>query len=120
MKEIGIESSLLQSILAGHKTLEGRLGKPSYLKIRPGDTLSVREDTWQGHKLVSSRKDAAKIRVKQILYFESFAEMLETLGHRNAVPLSNSVEEAVKTYRQFYTVEAEEEFGVVALLFETV
>lgn len=54
MHEIGIESSLVEAIRNGHKTVKGRLGKPRFLKIQPGDTLLIREDIWNDGTLIGS------------------------------------------------------------------
>lgn len=120
MQEIGIESSVLADLLAGYKTIEGRLGKPKYIKFRLGNILTVREDIWKDGKVVKSVPDRAKIQITQLLYFESFDEMLSSLDFRKALPQAHSVREALDTYHQFYSPEDEAEYGVVAITFKLV
>lgn len=120
MQEIGIESSVLKDILSGQKTIEGRLGKPKFLKIRAGDEISLREDIWKNGKVESSIPDVATIRIKQVLYFESFNDMLGSLNYRAFIPSAKNIEEALATYRKFYSPEDEKEYGAVAFLFELV
>ena len=79
MDEIGIASVVLKEILSGKKTIEVRLGKPRFLKLRSGDNLSLREDIWENGIITKSFSRQAVIKIKQILYFESFAEMFDTL-----------------------------------------
>ncbi len=61
MQGIGIESSIFKDIVRGGKTIEERLGKPKYLKIRVGDILSIREDIFEGDTIKKSIPDSARI-----------------------------------------------------------
>lgn len=120
MQEIGIESSLVEAIRDGTKTIEGRLGKPRFLAIQPGDQLTIREDIWAGGVKIGSHDSTLLIEVTQVLYFESFAEMLAAVDHAAAIPEAASPEAALATYRAYYTAEDEAEYGVVALFFEAI
>ncbi|MFI5275570.1 MAG: ASCH domain-containing protein [Candidatus Saccharimonadales bacterium] len=120
MQEIGIESSIFAELLSGQKTLEGRLGKPKYIKLRVGNVLTVREDFWVAGKLVKSAPDRAQIQITQLLYFESFEEMLGAVDYRKALPRTSSVREALNTYHRFYSAGDEAEYGVVAITFKLV
>ncbi|MBC7459163.1 hypothetical protein H7200_00395 [Candidatus Saccharibacteria bacterium] len=118
MEEIGIESTLVESIKKGDKYIEVCLGKSRFLKIQEGDTLSVREDLWLNGGIIDSFPDSLRITITQILYFESFQEMLQTVDHRGVVPAAKSIDDAVKLCKSFYTDEDEREYGVVALYFD--
>ncbi len=120
MQEIGIKDSFVDDILSGAKTIEGRLGKPKFLKIREGDILSIRRDIYQDGKIVKSYNDAARIYVQEVLCFESFEEMFSALDHESTIPSAKNTEDAIEAYRKFYSAEDESEFGVVAILFELV
>lgn len=117
MQEIGIESSLLSEILAGNKTIELRLGKPKFIKLRVGDQLSLREDVWEDKQIAESVPDQAMITITQLLYFEHFQEALSFIDFQAVIPAAKSKEEALAVYRKFYTLEDEDEFGVVAITF---
>lgn len=117
MQEIGIESLLLQDILSGKKTIELRLGKPKYIKLRVGDTLSLREDVWDDGNIIESTPDQAEIVIKQLLYFEHFDEALSSIDFQVAIPAAKSKAEALAVYRKFYSPEDEEEYGVIAITF---
>ncbi len=118
MQEIGIESSLLQTVLNGAKTIEVRIGKPKFLKLRVGDEISLREDVWQEGKVITSMPGMATVVITQLLYFENFEEMLGTIEFQAAVPDAESKEDALAIYRKFYSPEDEEEYGVMAITFK--
>ena len=120
MEEIGIDSTLVEEIRKGNKYIEGVLGTSQFLKLQEGDTVSVRSDLWQNGKIIDSSPYAIGIKITQILYFESFSEMMNAVDHKGAVPSAKTAEEAVKVYGQFYNAEDEKEFGVVALFFEPI
>lgn len=120
MQEIGIESSLVEEIKKGNKSIEGRLGKPRYLKLKEGDLLGVREDLWHDGKIIDSFSDSLIIKITQILYFESFKEMVNAIDFQAAVPSAKTSKEAIKKYKEYYSDKDEEEYGVVAILFELV
>ncbi len=117
MQEIGIESSLLGDILAGKKTIELRLGKPKFIKLRVGDTLSLREDVWADGHCIESTPDQATVVITQLLYFEHFDEALSFIDFQAAIPSAESKAGALAVYRKFYSPEDEEEYGVVAITF---
>ena len=118
MEEIGIESTLVESIKSGEKTLEARLGKPRFLRIKEDDIISIREDFWYQDKILESLPHALHVKITQVLYFESFKELFDTMDFQSAIPSAKTVDEAIAVYRKFYTSEEERELGVVALSFE--
>jgi len=118
MEEIGIESTLVEAIRNGDKTIEAQLGKPHILKIHEDDIISFREDFWYEGKILESLSHAVRIKVTQVLYFETFKEMLEAVDFQAAVPTATTVDEALKTYTALYSPEDEKEYGVVAFMFE--
>lgn len=120
MREIGIESSVLKDILDEKKTIEGRLGKDKFLKLKVGDLLFLREDIWQDGIIRESLPEQGTVRINQIFYFTSFKEMLESLDFEAIIPSAKTIEEALSVYRKFYTSKDEEEYGVLAFSFELV
>lgn len=108
---------MLQQILSGQKTIEGRLGRGKFLKFRAGDTVSIREDIWHNGRIIESIPGRATILIKQVLYFESFEEMLSSIDAEAVTPGVTTIEEAIVRYRQFYSIADEQEHGVVAIFF---
>jgi ASC-1-like (ASCH) protein len=117
MKQIGIRSDSLGLILAGRKTIEGRLGTEKFLNFRVGDEISIREDIVENGHVISSRDDAAKIVITKIDRFATFRDMLEKLGFENFRPADKNLEAALETYRQLYSLEDEARYGTLALTF---
>ncbi len=118
MHEIGIESSLVEAIRSGEKTIEGRLGTPKLLDIKEGDTLSVREDIWREGEIIGSHEEHVALKVTQVLYFENFTEMFQAVNYEAVIPAAKNAEEARAVYDTFYNDKDELEYGVVALFFE--
>ncbi|MDB5180207.1 MAG: hypothetical protein JWN12_839 [Candidatus Saccharibacteria bacterium] len=118
MSEIGIESTLVEAIKNGDKTIEIRLAKPRFLLIQEDDVLSIREDFYYEGDILESLSHALQVRVTQVLYFESFKEAFDAINYESALPTAKSVDDAIKRYREFYSVEEEREFGVVAFSIE--
>jgi ASC-1-like (ASCH) protein len=120
MHEIGIESSLVEAIRNGEKTIEGCLGKPRFLQIKEGDTIRIREDIWKDGEIIGAHDDSLRVVVTQILFFETFKEMLEAVNFEAAVPTADTIKEAIATYATFYAAQDEAEYGVVALFFKLI
>lgn len=118
--EAGRESSLLEDIVAGRKTVEGRLAKGKFLNFKPGDLVKLRKDVYENGELVASYEDQARSRITKVEKYPSFREMLETVGYEKAIPRAASLEEALRDYRKFYSEDDEAEFGVLAIHFELV
>lgn len=120
MSEIGIESTLVEAIKNGDKTIEIRLAKPRFLLIQEDDILSIREDFYYEGDILESLSHALEVKVTQVLYFESLKEVFDAINYESALPTATSVEDAIKTYRTFYSPEEEREFGVVAFSIEPI
>lgn len=117
MEETGIASDSLAAILAGTKTIEGRLAKPRFVSLRVGDEISIREDLYKNNEIVGTHADAATIIITDTHRFESFRGMLEALGFENFRPDDESIEQALETYRRYYSLSDEKKYGVIALSF---
>lgn len=92
------------------KTIEGRLGKDKFLKIKVGDEICfIRAYTPEIY--VSTYVTAVRA-------YPSFEEMLKAEGLEKVLPGVDSVEEGIKVYRQFYTEEDEKTYGVLAFEFQ--
>jgi len=117
MEEIGIQSDSLAHILAGQKTIEGRLAKPRFLKLRVGDELSIREDVYAHGKIVTSRQNAATIIITKIDRFDSFRDMLGELGFEYFRPSDQTLDRAIESYARYYSPEDERQYGVLGLSF---
>lgn len=120
MQEIGINSSVLGEILAGKKTVETRLAKERFLSFKVGDKISIREDIWQAGEIIRSIPDKAQIEITGIERFDTFRELLQAVGYEKVRPSANSIEDAIKAYEQYYSIDEEKRFGVIAFFIKLI
>ena len=119
MQQLGIQSEILQQIIDGRKTVEGRLGKDKFLTIKPGDTISIREDIYKDGNIAASIEDQARITIDAVEPYDSFEAMLRAVGYEKAIPSARSLEDALAQYRVYYSEADERQYGVIALHFHS-
>lgn len=90
----------------GQKTIEGRLLKGKYAEISAGDHIFVQND---------EETESFEVVVVSTRRYTSFSEMLNGECLSKVLPNAKSVAEGVSIYRQFYSVEKERQYGVVAI-----
>jgi len=117
MIQIGIQSEILKTIIGGQKTVEGRLGKQRFLELKVGDDISLREDVYSEGKIIYSIENRAKIKIDAVTKFDSFEQMLNQLGYTNAIPSAQNINDAVLQYREYYSENDENKYGVIGLSF---
>lgn len=95
----------------GQKTIEGRLRKGKYTKIKPGDYIEV-----------YNPEETAKIdvKVKRVARYSSFRELLTQEPVRMLLPNVKTLDQAINVYRSFYTSQQEKQFGVVSIEVEKI
>jgi ASC-1-like (ASCH) protein len=99
---LNIHEPYLSFILKGQKTIEGRLNKGKFKKLKAGDKLLI----GQNKKLFT---------IKQTKCYCSFRDMIISEGIKNVTPDKDTIEDAVAVYYKFYTKEQEKDFGVLAI-----
>lgn len=99
--EINIQEPYFSHILAGTKTVEGRLNKGKFFELEVGDILKI--------------NDLVEYTVLAKNIYPSFREMIEIEGLENVIPDKNTIEEALDVYYKFYTKEDELTYGVVGI-----
>jgi ASC-1-like (ASCH) protein len=97
---IVIQEPYFSNILSGNKTIEGRLNKGKFKKIKVGDLLRI--NNFSNFRVVGKNN------------YKFFRELLEKEGFKNVIPDKGNIEEAIGVYNKFYSSTQEEEFGVVA------
>lgn len=99
-------------IQKGIKTVEGRLNRGIFSKLKKGDIV-----TWLNKK---SNK-TVKVRIMEIKKYTSFETMIEKEGIEKILPNQGfkTVDEAVKVYRQWYSVK-DERVGVLGIHMQVV
>lgn len=94
----------------GTKIYEGRLNDEKRQLIDVGDII-----TFQKEPELNESFDAI---VKDLIYFDSFEEMVNTLPLEKVGFKTETPEDVVEIYHQFYSVEEEKKYGIVAIKVE--
>lgn len=114
--ESGRESSLLDAIIAGRKTIEGRLDKDKFASYKVGDTVKLRRDfRAEDGVLRDGMPDAARVRIVAIRKYADFMSMVGTEGFQNVIPDAISAKAAADEYNKYYSAEDQAKFGVLAI-----
>jgi ASC-1-like (ASCH) protein len=114
--ESGRESRLLDDIIAGRKTIEGRLNKGKFADYKVGDVVSIRRD-YRDEKgiLQDGEPNAATVTIKAIRHHTSFLDMVSTEGYKKVIPSAENAEEAAAEYDKYYSAEDQAMYGVLAI-----
>lgn len=114
--ESGRESDLLDDIIAGRKTIEGRLAKGKFAKYQVGDIVYLRRDFRDKDGVLHDGEPrAAKVEIVGIRTYPTFLSMVKAEGYRCVIPRARSAEEAASEYDKFYSREDQEKYGVLAI-----
>lgn len=112
----GRESQLLDDIIAGRKTIEGRLNRGKFAEYSVGDIVSLRRDYRNSDGvLVDGEPDAAQVKVIAIRRYDSFLQMVETEGYNSVIPSAGSASEAAEVYNKYYSAVDQRTYGVLAI-----
>lgn len=114
--ESGRESGLLDAIIAGQKTIEGRLNKGKFARYQPGDVVTLRRDYRDTDgTLRDGQPDAARVEIIAIRRYKSFLAMVTAEGYKKVIPLATNAAEAADEYNRYYSVEDQRHYGVLAI-----
>ncbi len=112
----GRESALLDDIIAGRKTIEGRLNKGKFADYRPGDTVSLRRDIRGDDGILrDGQPGPAQVTVVAIRHYPDFLSMVTTEGYKNVIPHAKTAQEAADEYNRYYSAEDQAAYGVLAI-----
>ena len=114
--ESGRETGLLDDILAGRKTIEGRLKKGKFAEYRVGDYVSLRRDFRDKYGVLhDGPAAAAKVQVVAIRRYSSFLRMVEAEGFKKVIPSAASSKEEADEYNKYYSADDQARYGVLAI-----
>src|SRR5690606_8704972 len=100
------ESGLLDDIIAGRKTLEGRLNRGKFAEYTPGDEIGLRRDYRdKSGVLIDGEPNAARVKVVAIRHYVSFLHLVEVAGYKNVIPSARDAQSAAAEYDKYYSVE---------------
>ena len=102
--DLEVQQPYFDAIMSGTKTIEGRLAKERYLKLKEGNLVHITN---------SSDTMSMEKTIKAVRYYASFEAAFEKLDYRKAIPNAKNVNDAISVYEQFYPAAVQEKFGVV-------
>ena len=112
----GRESALLDDIIAGRKTIEGRLKKDKFAKYRVGDIVVFRRDIRDDAGILHDGElDAARVKVMAVREYSDFLTMVTTEGYERVIPSASSAEAAAAEYEKYYSAKDQAIYGVLAI-----
>ena len=112
----GRESVLLDDIIAGRKTIEGRLCKGKFAKYAAGDEVTLRRDKRDEHgDLQDGPSPEVRVRIVATRKYASFIEMIAAEGFRRVIPSAISSTEAAGVYNRYYSASDQQRYGVLAI-----
>lgn len=119
--ESGRESSLLDDIIAGRKTIEGRLDRGKFAEYQPGDRVWLRRDHRdENGDLQNGEPHQALVEVIAVRKYPTSLDMVTAEGYERVMPRAASAEEAAAGYDTYYSKEEQEQFGILAIEFKLV
>ncbi len=114
--ESGRESELLDDIIAGRKTIEGRLNRGKFSDYNLGDIVKLRRDHRDsGGVLHEGEADVVRVRIVAIRQYSSFLDMVSAEGYKRVIPLAKSACEAADIYNRYYSLQDQRDYGVLAI-----
>jgi len=114
--ESGRESALLDEIIAGRKTIEGRLNKGKFARYVPGDIVTLRRDFRDENGILhDGPANAARVRVVAVRNYPSFLAMVEAEGYTKVIPSASSSNQAAAEYNKYYSAADQATYGVLAI-----
>lgn len=112
----GRESELLDDIIAGRKTIEGRLNKGKFAEYRVDDVVRLRRDARDEQGILrDGTPDAARVKIVAIRKYPDFLAMVEAEGYNKVIPSAESAEVAAAEYDRYYSAEDQARYGVLAI-----
>ena len=106
-----LSSPHFEHIFEKKKTVEGRLNKGDFAKMKIDDIIEFTNNEF-GYE----RK--FEIKIKKINYYNNFTTYLENEGLERCLPGVNTLEEGLKIYYKYYTKNEEIEYKIKAFIFE--
>ena len=108
--EMKLKDTYYVKIRDGIKIYEGRLNDEKRQLINVGDIITFKREP--------GLKESFDAIVKDLVYFRSFEDMVNTLPLKKVGFDMETPNEVIDIYHQFYSIEDENKYGVVAIKVE--
>ncbi|HMS93014.1 MAG TPA: ASCH domain-containing protein [Candidatus Saccharibacteria bacterium] len=114
--ESGRESRLLDDIIAGRKTIEGRLNRSKFAEYRPDDIIKLRRDYRDEYGVLQDGEpNAAQVKIVAIRHYPDFLSMAQAEGYERVIPGTANAQAAADEYNRYYSAEDQAKYGVLAI-----
>jgi len=114
--ESGRESNLLDDIIAGRKTIEGRLNKSKFAVYQIGDQIWLRRDYRDKNGILQDGEPhVALVEITDIVNYQSFLEMASAEDFKTIIPYADSPQQTADEYNKYYSNSDQTKFGVLAI-----
>lgn len=119
--ESGRESSLIDAIIAGRKTIEGRLNRDKFAEYKSGDRVWLRRDYRDENGVLRDGEPRqVLVEVTAVRHYKTSLDMVTIEGFQNVIPYVNTPEQAAAEYDKYYSTEDQAKYGVLAIEFKVV
>lgn len=117
--ESGRESGLLDDIITGRKTIEGRLNRGKFAEYKPGDQVWLRRD-WRDENgvLRDGKPRQVLVEVAAVRRYKTSLDMVAAEGFKKVIPYAKTAEEAAAEYDKYYSADEQSKYGVLAVEFK--
>ena len=117
----GRESGLLDSIITGEKTIEGRLNKGKFAEYRIGDQVALRRDYRDADGVLrDGEPDQVRVEIIAIRRYKTFFDMVMSEGCQKVIPNAVTAKVAADEYNKYYSLEDQARYGVLAIEVRTI
>lgn len=107
MHEMKLKDIYFEKIVSGEKIYEIRLNDVKRKLIKIGDLICF--------KKISNEANQILTEVEDLIYFDSFSDMSKILPAKLIGMEGYLEKQIIDTYHEFYSIEDEQNFGVVAI-----
>ena len=108
--KVHLDSDIFEIVKNGEKDIEVRLNDEKRRKLHVGDTLIFFKRPLDDECIIK--------RVKSLEYYNSFEELVKHYEMKRIYLDGCTKENYLKLMERFYTKEEQDEYGVVAIIFE--
>lgn len=117
--ESGRESELLDYIVAGRKTVEGRLKRGKFAEYQPGDQVWLRRDYRDKNGVLHDGEPRqVLVEVTAVRQYATSLDMVTSEGFERVIPYAKTAEEAAAEYNKYYSADEQAKYGVLAVEFK--
>lgn len=103
-------------MIAGRKTIEGRLNRGKFADYAVGDIVMLRRDVRDKNGVLhDGEPGAATVKIVAINKYPDFLTMTQTEDYKKVIPYASSAQIAANEYNKFYSMEDQKRYGVLAI-----